>query len=90
MAQTVAKSDLGIMAGSDAEFLENAHPLECVNAGTWFGEIPFGESAGKAIGYKFVIFPAGGNTPPRREGTPARPRLVTPDGCAKWRDRWEE
>lgn len=70
--------------------LENAHPLECVNAGTWFGEIPFGESAGKAIGYKFVIFPPEGNTPPRREGTPVRRRLVTPEGCAKWRDRWEE
>lgn len=70
--------------------LEQALDLECVNANTWFGEIPFKESAGTAIGYKYVIFRPDPGAPPRRESMTVRQRLVIPDGSVKWRDRWEE
>jgi cyclomaltodextrin glucanotransferase len=70
--------------------LREACDLECVNSNTWFGELPFNESSGKAIGYKFVIFPPEPNEPPLRESRIVRRRLVTPDEAAKWRDRWEE
>ena len=70
--------------------LRKAFDLECVNGNTWFCELPFNESAGKAIGYKFVIFPADPAAPPQREVRTVRRRLITPEGTAKWRDRWEE
>ncbi|MFD2256122.1 alpha-amylase family glycosyl hydrolase [Luteolibacter algae] len=70
--------------------LRRAFELECINSNTWFGEIPFNESSGKAIGYKFVIFPGQENSPPQRELITVRRRLVTPEDSAKWRDRWEE
>jgi len=70
--------------------LSKAYDLECVNANTWFGEIPFHENAGTAVGYKFVIFSHQPNVAPLRENRSVRRRLVTPDGTAKWRDRWEE
>ena len=70
--------------------LGKAFHLECVNANTWFGEVPFNESSGTVVGYKFVIFRQGENMPPLRENRVVRRRLVTPDECAKWRDRWEE
>ncbi len=70
--------------------LTKAYHLECVNSNTWFGEIPFDESAGRAIGYKYVIFTPDPNAPPYRELRMVRRRLVTPEGTAKWRDRWEE
>lgn len=70
--------------------LSKAFDLECVNANTWFGELPFNESSGKAIGYKFVIFSHDQNTPPQRESRVVRLRLVTPESSAKWRDQWEE
>lgn len=70
--------------------LSQAIDLECVNSNTWFGEIPFNESSGKAIGYKFVIFTPDENAPPVRESKVPRLRLVTPEETAKWRDRWEE
>lgn len=63
-------------------------PLECVNSNTWFGEIPFNESAGRAIAYKFVIHHADAEAP-HRENRTARRRLVPQEGCAKWRDAWE-
>jgi cyclomaltodextrin glucanotransferase len=69
--------------------LREAHDLECVNGNTWFGEIPFEESTGRPVGYKFVIFPAGENSAPRRENRLVRRRLLVPEGCAKWRDEWE-
>lgn len=70
--------------------LSKAVDLECVNSNTWFGELPFNESSGKAIGYKYVIFPAGDNMPPVRETRFVRLRLVTPEETAKWRDHWEQ
>jgi cyclomaltodextrin glucanotransferase len=70
--------------------LTQACELECVNSNTWFGELPFNESSGKAVGYKYVIFPPDPKGPPRRESRIVRRRLVTPDESAKWRDRWED
>jgi cyclomaltodextrin glucanotransferase len=70
--------------------LREACDLECVNSNTWFGELPFNESSGKAIGYKFVIFSPDPNSPPQRESRMVRRRLVTPEESAKWRDKWEE
>lgn len=70
--------------------LSHGHEMECINSNTWFTEIPFNESAGKAIGYKYVIFRGEPNTPPERELCVVRRRLVIPEGCTKWRDRWEE
>lgn len=70
--------------------LRHHYPLECINANTWFGEIPFHESAGKVVGYKMVIFPAAEGAAPLRENRTVRRRLIPPEGAAKWRDRWEE
>jgi cyclomaltodextrin glucanotransferase len=70
--------------------LRSAYELECVNSNTWFGEIPIRASAGKPIGYKFVIFPCAEGEGPRRENRTVRRRLATSSGIAKWRDLWEE
>lgn len=70
--------------------LSKAVELECVNSNTWFGELPFEDGAGTAIGYKYVIFTPNQESPPQREPSTVRLRLVTPDGTAKWRDRWGE
>lgn len=70
--------------------LTHACDLECVNSNTWFGELPFNESSGKAVGYKFMIFSPDPDTAPRRESRIVRRRLVTSKEAAKWRDRWEE
>ncbi|MEK7954365.1 alpha-amylase family glycosyl hydrolase [Luteolibacter soli] len=69
--------------------LQKAYELQCVNSNTWFGELPLNESAGRVIGYKFVVFAADRQTPPQRENRAVRRRLVIPEGTAKWRDRWE-
>jgi len=69
--------------------LEKAYYMECVNANTWFAELPLDASVGKAIAYKFVIFRAEGDCPPEREVRTVRRRLVIPCGMTKWRDRWE-
>lgn len=70
--------------------LSRGFDLEQVNANTWFGEITFNESAGKAIGYKYLIFRCQPDRPPERENRTVRRRLVIPEGCTKWRDNWEE
>lgn len=69
--------------------LREAWELECINANTWFGELAFDASAGKTIGYKYVIISPEDPTP-HRENQVVRRRLVTPDGFAKWRDLWED
>ncbi|WP_367875355.1 alpha-amylase family glycosyl hydrolase [Luteolibacter sp. Populi] len=70
--------------------LREAYELECVNSNTWFGEVPFDTSAGHPVGYKYVIFSPDENAGPQRENRLARRRLLIPEGCAKWRDRWEQ
>lgn len=64
--------------------------LECVNSNTWFGELPMDESAGRPIGYKFVILSSHGNAAPRRENRVVRQRMIVPEGTTKWRDSWEK
>jgi len=69
--------------------LREAKELECINANTWFGELAFDASAGKTVGYKYVIISPDDPTP-HRENQVVRRRLVIPDGFAKWRDLWED
>ena len=64
--------------------------LECVNANTWIADLPVESAAGKAVGYKYVIFPAAEGLAPARENCTVRRRLLPPEGVAKWRDRWEQ
>ncbi|MGY2974579.1 alpha-amylase family glycosyl hydrolase [Thermostichus sp. MS-CIW-37] len=66
--------------------IARGYPLEYINANTWFGEIPFNESAGKAIAYKYVLLREGRS--PIRENLVARRWLLAAEGTVKWRDRW--
>jgi cyclomaltodextrin glucanotransferase len=66
--------------------ISKAYPLEYINANTWFGEIAFTESAGKAIAYKYAI--CGQNQPPRYENLVNRRWILVDRGTVKWRDRW--
>jgi cyclomaltodextrin glucanotransferase len=62
------------------------YPLEYINSSTWFGEIPFDESAGKLISYKYVMLREG--TSPLRENIVPRRWVIAPEGTVKWRDLW--
>lgn len=66
--------------------LEKAYALEYINKNTWFGEIPFNESAGKAIAYKYAIRRLGQD--PWRENILNRRWILATHGTVKWRDRW--
>jgi cyclomaltodextrin glucanotransferase len=66
--------------------IANAFPLEYINSNTWFGEIPFEESAGKLISYKYAIWREGQS--PLRENVVARRWVVAQEGTVKWRDIW--
>jgi cyclomaltodextrin glucanotransferase len=66
--------------------LRYAYRLEYINDNTWFGEIPFWESAGKAIAYKYVILRDG--QPPLYENGIGRRWLLAQEGITKWRDTW--
>ncbi|OKH37689.1 cyclomaltodextrin glucanotransferase [[Phormidium ambiguum] IAM M-71] len=61
-------------------------PLEYINNNTWFGEIPFNESAGKLISYKYVLLREGQS--PLRENLVCRRWVVASEGTVKWRDMW--
>ncbi|AFZ36104.1 Cyclomaltodextrin glucanotransferase [Stanieria cyanosphaera PCC 7437] len=63
-----------------------AYPLEYINQNTWFGEIPFEESAGKPIVYKYAMWREGQS--PVRENLVCRRWVVAEEGTVKWRDRW--
>jgi cyclomaltodextrin glucanotransferase len=65
-------------------------PLEYINLNTWFAELPFNESVGESIAYKFAVLHADPNSSPGRENRPPRRRAVATEGVAKWRDAWEE
>jgi cyclomaltodextrin glucanotransferase len=65
-------------------------PLEYINLNTWFTELPFNESAGRSIAYKFAVLHAEPNSAPGRENRPPRRRAVGAEGVDKWRDVWEE
>ena len=66
--------------------LGKAYPLEYINSNTWFGEIPFDESAGKMINYKYVILREG--IAPLRENLVSRRWVIAQEGTVKWRDMW--
>ncbi|HEY9298182.1 MAG TPA: alpha-amylase family glycosyl hydrolase, partial [Phormidium sp.] len=66
--------------------ISKAYPLEFINTNTWFGEIPFDESAGKLITYKYALWREG--QAPLRENTVGRRWVIATEGTVKWRDRW--
>ena len=66
--------------------IAKAYPLEYINTNTWFGEIPFDESAGKLISYKYAILREGQS--PLRENLVARRWVIASEGTVKWRDNW--
>jgi cyclomaltodextrin glucanotransferase len=68
-----------------------APALEYINANTWFGEIPFNESVGHPIVYKYAIRLIEKNllvAQPTRENIVCRRWVVAMDGIVKWRDHW--
>lgn len=69
--------------------LRRAVDLEIINENTWFVELTITESAGRGIGYKYVVFKGGSEDRPRRESTTVRQRTILAEGAMKWRDRWE-
>ncbi|MDX2212243.1 MAG: alpha-amylase family glycosyl hydrolase [Oculatellaceae cyanobacterium bins.114] len=66
--------------------IAKAYPLEYINCNTWFGEIPFEESAGKLVSYKYAMWREGRS--PLRENIVARRWVVASEGTVKWRDIW--
>lgn len=66
--------------------IERAYPLEYINTNTWFGEIPFNESVGKLINYKYVLLRE--DASPLRENLVARRWVIASEGTVKWRDTW--
>ncbi|MBO3457138.1 alpha-amylase family glycosyl hydrolase [Aetokthonos hydrillicola Thurmond2011] len=67
--------------------IAKAYRLEYINTNTWFGEIPFNESAGKLISYKYILLREGSS--PLRENIVCRRWVITTEGTVKWRDQWE-
>lgn len=66
--------------------IHKACPLEYINENTWFGEIPFNESAGKVIAYKYVIWKQ--DEKPIIENCVNRRWILATQGTAKWKDSW--
>ncbi|BAY22536.1 glycoside hydrolase, starch-binding protein [Calothrix sp. NIES-2100] len=66
--------------------ISKAYALEYINENTWFGEIPFNESAGKAISYKYALWRQ--NQPALRENLVSRRWILADKGTVKWRDIW--
>ncbi len=66
--------------------LSKAYALEYINSNTWFGEIPFTTSAGKAIAYKYAL--RRDNNFPLYENTLSRRWILAAEGIVKWQDVW--
>lgn len=66
--------------------ISKAYALEYINSNTWFGEIPFTESAGKAIAFKYAMWRE--NQDPLRENLVCRRWILAKEGTVKWRDTW--
>ncbi|MEC4986290.1 MAG: alpha-amylase family glycosyl hydrolase [Oscillatoria sp. PMC 1068.18] len=66
--------------------IAKAHRLEYINQNTWFNEIPFDESVGKLITYKYVLLRE--ETSPLRENLVCRRWVLATEGTVKWRDTW--
>lgn len=99
-AQTIVRAQLNGVHTQPGEFIivigdcpelgnwdiAKGYPLEYVNESTWFGEIPFNESAGKLISYKYVLLREGRS--PLRENALPRRWVIASEGTVKWRDLW--
>ncbi len=68
--------------------IERAYVLQYINANTWFGEIPFNESAGKAITYKYALRRQ--HQSPVYENLVARRWILVNTGTVKWNDSWSD
>jgi cyclomaltodextrin glucanotransferase len=66
--------------------IDKAYPLEYINSNTWFGEIPFDASAGKAITFKYAMWRD--NQEPLWENRVDRRWILAGRGTVKWRDAW--
>ncbi len=66
--------------------LSRAYALEYISGNLWFGEIPFNESAGKAIAFKYAVRRDQGN--PSYENVVSRRWILANQGIVKWNDRW--
>ncbi|MGB3534148.1 MAG: alpha-amylase family glycosyl hydrolase [Microcoleaceae cyanobacterium] len=66
--------------------IAKGYPLEYVNTNTWFGEIPFNESAGKLVNYKYAMLREGQS--PLRENIVSRRWVIASEGIVKLRDKW--
>ncbi len=66
--------------------ISKAYALEYINENTWFGEIPFDQSAGKAIAYKYAILRK--NQATLLENIVSRRWILSDRGTVKWRDHW--
>jgi cyclomaltodextrin glucanotransferase len=66
--------------------ISKAYPLEYINTNTWFAEIPFDESVGKMVTYKYAMWRDG--QAPLRENLVARRWVIANEGTVKWRDVW--
>ncbi len=68
--------------------IEKGYRLEYINSNTWFGEISFPQSCGKAITYKYALVKSNGEIV--RENRALRPWILANDNIAKWTDTWEK
>lgn len=68
--------------------ISKAYALEYINANTWFGEIPFNQTAGQAIAYKYALWRE--NQPPLYEDLVCRRWILVNQGTIKWRDSWAQ
>ncbi len=66
--------------------IRKAYRLEYINDSTWFGEIPFNETAGRAIAFKYAV--VSDHQPPVFENIVCRRWILAPQGTIKWRDTW--
>jgi cyclomaltodextrin glucanotransferase len=66
--------------------INKAYILEYINKNTWFGEIPFDESVGKAITYKYIVLQNGGL--PIYENVVGRRWILANEGIVRWQDNW--
>lgn len=66
--------------------IAKGYELEYINENTWFGEIPFEESAGRLISYKYAMLREGQS--PLRENLVCRRWFVASEGTVKLRDNW--
>jgi cyclomaltodextrin glucanotransferase len=66
--------------------INQGYELEYINQNTWVGEIPFNESRGKTIAYKYALINNFGEC--RRENIQSRRWILATEGTVKWRDHW--